>query len=314
MCQPPRSKQQKEETPQPPHDPKTRCVDDTNIIKALEEKWDYESTVSPGFERDHAVLQKFPGSHLTVCSSPPKNLYERFALLFIRDIRDLSIFTLALRATLTTLPSALYMMFVWKFSALEQWFPVLLGPLFGQTIYTYYFHHIKMHHVEDNAPGDLSSTLFFQRDNPIHFLYRQLPPLRIPLPRNHLYLATQINFWGTFWALILPFLLSRFGMMSGNWVQHAFLERSDPSFLRRRGEYIKTNAMVLKKTDYDMIWIALMFGRYDWIADSWWVHLDESTPRPSKEQIIAKLKEKTRKFTKEEIDLALAAKQAQKAI
>jgi hypothetical protein len=57
----------------------------------------------------------------------------------------------------------------WKFAVLDAWLPVFLGPFLGQTVYTYYFHHIKMHHVADNGLEDCSSTLLYQRDNPWHF-------------------------------------------------------------------------------------------------------------------------------------------------
>jgi hypothetical protein len=32
----------------------------------------------------------------------------------------------------------------WKNTILDKWLPVVLGPFFGQTWYTYYFHHIKV--------------------------------------------------------------------------------------------------------------------------------------------------------------------------
>ncbi|KAJ3104961.1 hypothetical protein HDU97_008709 [Phlyctochytrium planicorne] len=387
-------------------------VDDNNIMQALRENWDFDSTVSPGYEYEGAVVQKFPGSVLQVVVRPPQNLWEKFAFNFIRDCRDLPVFNLAFRATFTLIPSAIYMIFfdfywwwpilhvvtmltmiqafhlalhvtahrpTFKFDIMSHWIPVTLGPVFGQTLYTYYFHHIKMHHVEDNAPSDISATIYFQRDRPLHFLYyfsRFFFLVSIDLSSYFfahkqiirglqclaceyfsftviITCATQFNFWGTFFSLILPFLISRFGMMSGNWVQHAFLDRADPlggglynsitvieshyninafndgyhashhlnakrhwtehprEFLKKRDEYIKSKAMVLKGVDYDTVWLALMLGRYDWIAD-WWVHLDPNTPAPTKEELITFLKEKTRRFSKAEVDAAFAAKAAAK--
>ena len=42
------------------------------------------------------------------------------------------------------------------------------------------------------------------------------------------YLAINVNFTAAFFSFILPFNLVRFGMMQGNWVQHSFIERSNP--------------------------------------------------------------------------------------
>jgi hypothetical protein len=68
-----------------------------------------------------------------------------------------------------------------KFRALEYIIPYVLAPFNGQTWETFYFHHNKMHHIEDNGPGDLrfdlfsflnhfSCTLMYQRDNVYHFI------------------------------------------------------------------------------------------------------------------------------------------------
>ena len=43
-------------------------------------------------------------------------------------------------------------------AVMELLVPYVLGPVLGHTWYTYYFHHVKHHHVEDNGPDDLSST------------------------------------------------------------------------------------------------------------------------------------------------------------
>ncbi|KAJ3407608.1 hypothetical protein HDV05_005335 [Chytridiales sp. JEL 0842] len=155
---------------------------------------------------------------------------------------------------------------MWKFDVLEYWIPVVLGPLFGQTFYTYYLHHVKMHHVADNGPSDLSSTVYFQRDNFLHFLYYFtrfyfLAWLDLPLyflshnqPHRALHsllleslsllslctLTTHQPF-PTLFTLLIPFHVSRFGMMTGNWAQHAFLEPSDPL-----GGGLKNSITILK--------------------------------------------------------------------
>ncbi len=46
-------------------------------------------------------------------------------------------------------------------------FPYILGPMMGQTWNSFYYHH-KHHHMEENGPGDLSSTLRYQRDSAFH--------------------------------------------------------------------------------------------------------------------------------------------------
>jgi hypothetical protein len=38
-------------------------------------------------------------------------------------------------------------------------FPYILEPLMGHTWDSYYYHHVKAHHVEANGPNDLSSTI-----------------------------------------------------------------------------------------------------------------------------------------------------------
>jgi hypothetical protein len=43
-------------------------------------------------------------------------------------------------------------------------FPYILGPMMGQTWNSFYYHY-KHHHIEDNGPENLSSTLRYQRDS-----------------------------------------------------------------------------------------------------------------------------------------------------
>ncbi|KAJ1341284.1 methionine aminopeptidase, type II [Batrachochytrium salamandrivorans] len=135
---------------------------------------------------------------------------------------------------------------------------VLLAPFFGETWNTFYYHHVKHHHVEDNGPDDLSSTIWYDRDNPVHFLVyflRFYLFIGIELPlyfiRKGRYsqafncfvgeygtLAFYAMFYfvlcpsnpaGVIFAWYVPLNLARFGMMSGNWAQHAFIEHSDPT-------------------------------------------------------------------------------------
>jgi hypothetical protein len=43
------------------------------------------------------------------------------------------------------------------------------APFYGQTWNTFYYHHVKHHHIEDNGVLDLSSTIWYDRDNWVHF-------------------------------------------------------------------------------------------------------------------------------------------------
>lgn len=55
------------------------------------------------------------------------------------------------------------------FALLDELFPYILDPLMGHTWNTFYWHHVKHHHVVGNVPNDLSSTIRFERDNLWHF-------------------------------------------------------------------------------------------------------------------------------------------------
>ena len=46
----------------------------------------------------------------------------------------------------------------------------MLCPFFGVPPGVYRLHHCVMHHVEGNAPGDMTSTQRFQRDSALHFV------------------------------------------------------------------------------------------------------------------------------------------------
>jgi len=128
-------------------------------------------------------------------------------------------------------------------------------PIFyGQTWFTFYFHHVKHHHIEDNGYHDLSATFWYDRDNAFHFLKyfsRFFFLCGIDLTgyfikkEQYIYaakvLAGEYLGWllyftlfffnsdprNVIFAFIVPFIFSRFGMMSGNWAQHAFLDSED---------------------------------------------------------------------------------------
>lgn len=140
-----------------------------------------------------------------------------------------------------------------EYTWLDNMWPYILEPLMGHTWNSYYYHHVKHHHVENNGPGDLSSTLRYQRDELLHFLCyvgRFLAFVAIELPlyffRNNkpslairsaifefasyglIYLLAQCNLRSTVFVLIIPLLQLRVGLMIGNWGQHALVDEQDP--------------------------------------------------------------------------------------
>lgn len=138
--------------------------------------------------------------------------------------------------------------------ALDQAYGYLIAPLMGNTWNSFYYHH-KMHHIEDNGPGDLSSTLRYRRDSVLHFAHYylrfslcawiELPIYYVRKGRYNvavLGLCWEASTWlvygilGSFlgWrptlcVFILPLVVLRLGLMVANWGQHAFLDRNDPT-------------------------------------------------------------------------------------
>lgn len=136
---------------------------------------------------------------------------------------------------------------------IDTFFPYIIDPLMGHTWNTYYYHHVKHHHTENNGPDDLSSTMTYQRDNVVHFLYyvsrfvffiwlelplyflkkrRRATALKVALWELSdyvvLYAFFSKNRKATFFVFLLPLLLLRLGLMVGNWGQHAFVDADEP--------------------------------------------------------------------------------------
>ena len=135
----------------------------------------------------------------------------------------------------------------------NQIIPWVLSPFLGQTPETYFAHHMGMHHVEENLPDDLSSTMRFRRDRLGDWLQywgrfmtvgvldlsryfsrrgkRRL--LRRIVVGEGVYWASMVvllvvNPAATFVVFLLPLLVMRTMMMAGNWAQHAFLCAEQP--------------------------------------------------------------------------------------
>ncbi|KAH8694182.1 hypothetical protein BGW36DRAFT_300215 [Talaromyces proteolyticus] len=134
-------------------------------------------------------------------------------------------------------------------------FPYITNPLMGHTWNSYYYHHIKHHHVEGNGPDDLSSTLRYQRDSLpdfLHYVLRFMFLVWIELPlyflrKGHYVQSLKAFFWefssyisiaalykyvdarATVFVFIIPLALLRVGLMVGNWGQHALVDEEDPT-------------------------------------------------------------------------------------
>jgi fatty acid desaturase len=140
-----------------------------------------------------------------------------------------------------------------EYSYLNLHIPWVLSPFFGLTPETYYAHHVGMHHPENNLQNDLSSTLPYRRDSFFDFLkyfFRFFFLSAVEMPqyfskrKRHKLAARMIlgelsfyfvvilfciwNWKGALFIFALPFFITRFMMMNGNWAQHAFVDPSSP--------------------------------------------------------------------------------------
>ncbi|MCJ1388371.1 hypothetical protein MMC18_001217 [Xylographa bjoerkii] len=140
-----------------------------------------------------------------------------------------------------------------RYALFDYAWPYVLEPLMGHTWDSYFYHHVKHHHVEGNGPEDLSSTIRYQRDELLDFLCyvgRFLAFIWIELPiyflrKNKFGLATKaavseltsygfiyflahLNFYPTLFVFILPLIQMRIGLMVGNFGQHALVDDIDP--------------------------------------------------------------------------------------
>lgn len=142
-----------------------------------------------------------------------------------------------------------------KYWLFDMLFPYITNPLMGHTWNSYYYHHVKHHHVEGNGPEDLSSTIRYQRDELRDFLayvgrFLFLVWIELPLyfaQKGKYGMAAKAAGWelstyavlavlfvrvdarATVFVFLLPLLLMRIAMMVGNWGQHALVDEVDPS-------------------------------------------------------------------------------------
>ena len=141
-----------------------------------------------------------------------------------------------------------------KYAWFDNTWPYILEPLMGHTWDSYYYHHVKHHHVEGNGPEDLSSTIRYQRDElsqfliyvgrfialiwielPIYFIRKRKPGLAFRAAASEMaaylfiYLSACRSFLPTLFVLIIPLFLMRIGLMVGNYGQHALVDDVDPA-------------------------------------------------------------------------------------
>lgn len=141
-----------------------------------------------------------------------------------------------------------------RYAWFDNTWPYILEPLMGHTWDSYYYHHVKHHHVEGNGPEDLSTTIRYQRDEvteflkyvgrfiafiwielPLYFFRKRKPALAVKCAASELasmlfiYVMACKNFYPTLFVLIIPFFLMRIGLMVGNYGQHALVDDIDPA-------------------------------------------------------------------------------------
>ena len=136
---------------------------------------------------------------------------------------------------------------------LNHYIPWVLGPFFGESPEAYFTHHVGMHHPENNLDEDISSTLRYRRDRIVDFLryfghffffgFFDLTNYFAKKGRRSLLTRTivgEVSFYcavaallyidwrATLAVFVVPFVMTRFAMMAGNWGQHAFVDPAAP--------------------------------------------------------------------------------------
>ncbi|KAK4986065.1 hypothetical protein LTR28_002049 [Elasticomyces elasticus] len=128
-------------------------------------------------------------------------------------------------------------------------------------------------------------------------------------------LATRVDFRATLFAVILPLILMRIGMMVGNWGQHALVDEVEPDsdfrssitlvdvaplhFLQAKEQYRDGRALVFQNIDYIMMTVKLIQKDYMHLAGCL-VPIGEQV-HMSKKEIAEMLRTKTKKFSEEDI-------------
>ena len=141
-----------------------------------------------------------------------------------------------------------------KYGWLNEYVTWVIAPLFGQTPTSFYVHHIGMHHPEQNLSRDLSSTMHFQRDSFPEFLRYYLRFVLLGTPELIAYhwkkrrtkllarfVGGKLFWWAlvgalaawswqpTLVVLVIPYLLTDFMLMAGNFAQHSLIDPDAPA-------------------------------------------------------------------------------------
>jgi hypothetical protein len=250
---------------------------------------DLNNPTSTTFEPTVFVTHDYPDIKNPLLRKYIIDPYVRWGRSVVRVDTDVVMLTHLLLYLVTSIPSAIYMFynFHWwhgplhsamqiyymgsytlmmhqhihmrgilnkAYSLIDLAFPYITDPLMGHTWNSYYFHHVKHHHVEGNGPNDLSSTVRYQRDDVWHFLHYvgrfyffcwfDLPRyfLRTRKPNlalkaggceiaNYVFLVVMykfVNARATCFVFLVPLAIMRLGLMIGNWAQHAFVDEDEP--------------------------------------------------------------------------------------
>jgi len=141
-----------------------------------------------------------------------------------------------------------------KCTFLNNYVNYLLTPFYGIPSGVYRIHHVIMHHNENNHEWDISSTETYQRDSLLCFLmyyfrfavmiYAEIPIYCFKAKRFEelkegvigilawaftlFFLAKFVNFWATFWVLLVPVFIAFLAMSFGNFCQHIFIDPTRP--------------------------------------------------------------------------------------
>jgi len=215
------------------------------------------------------------------------HFFKTFFLKLLNNKRDMPFIYLSLKITFIIVPSALYLflnknvhwafyliylalivifflgpfilmlhntchrkLFKKQHSYLIKYIHWFLGGFFGQTPETYFYHHIAMHHAENNLLEDLSTTMNYRRDSIrgfmkylISFYFRGVLDLASYFRKRDrkkfswkilagewayftlVILLCFYNLKATIVVYILPLIFTCFAMMAGNWAQHAFIDQ-----------------------------------------------------------------------------------------
>ncbi|MGJ3249704.1 MAG: fatty acid desaturase family protein [Elainellaceae cyanobacterium] len=142
-----------------------------------------------------------------------------------------------------------------KWQSLKHLNTSILCNFFGMPLWTYYAHHIAMHHCENNMlPHDVSSTMPYQRDSKLEHLkymlryvfliWFELPYHLIRCRRykvalrsvvgtllffSSVYYFFSLRPIATLFVFVLPTVILSFALMEGNWKQHIFVDPDDSS-------------------------------------------------------------------------------------